>query len=1103
MRKADKRTQRGAALIIAIAIMVVMLAIGLTFFTVARVESNTAMNVVNTVRAEHLVDAGFAMAEYQLNCDLQAHPGCTSLDHGWRTLFNGAAYAGKNWANSTGVPAFNMEPVEQKLRGSDPADFGDSLLYVKFTPKTTAAAAAGALFYMEPLFRGPFTAPWLAIPRWQGDDILIYPKDGYKVELCNASGAVVADAVVNAALAPVARIVRFDLQTNAAAYPFVTSSFFGQVQPMFGLDALWPAEQVDRFADVDTNGDGMRDSIWVPLPKDVDLSADGVDNDLDGVIDPIRTPDVNNQITVDEDGNPRHDFEVGAFVYRIANASGRFARNADDVDSTVGMQLRLTIPLPGLNLPIDMNNDGRIDSKDYYNTSGVQDSNGSPVYVHLPGTINVPTTAGVIPLTINDVDQIDNDYDQFVNGFNAYVFLGDPNYTSRTAAAADEAFVRPIAGADTPSDFVNARTKLANKIIKWYDPVAPIMAIGNNSLSDNAPAWLKMAAVKPVVISLTGEPVCDVVGRAAIQVVDESSKVNMNAAGGHIYRDDIDFNADTTAGQHIERAMNQGASTFEYETRALPEVGRAESSYFWSMLTGAGYMVPNYDGTRWEYWPLSVEGKIQAATAIPYLPPADAGSIGYAYDVSLPGYGRVDDNMNSLLLAFNGRADAGNAHPDQGLWVPPLSPLSQATLESGTSYKSLAQPLQDRVKGELDGISTSGNYPEVNRVLRNSGFAAYFDLLGMMEGIDEPGELRHAVPLRNKLAENDAVVTGTNVPGDNNGDSVANEIGEFGDRLLANHYELKKAVNTKNAQLYGDAKWPDLKDLVTASSDTRNVSYVDTATGPKAINKIDPNLAPPAQIAAGLLIKGNIPAVTRQPAGTLPAAKISLAAPSDSTLPAPLYFAEGLRQADTTFTGYIFDQQFPGALFAADGQLQALQTAVNIADSRDSDCVRSLLVTDKRVTAEYADALVRFYGAAGINPPIEAPNQRERVAKTDAFPLGELQDYLFTVLGADLAQRMVIVDRWWQNLTNAADGSFATVADREDRTISYAAAGTDAIRINELMVRPVRRIEAEAVTHIAFDLTKDNPNMGMRRFSLAGWPRTARRGPRRRHLTKI
>ncbi len=1088
----DRGTRRGAALIIAIAIMTVLLAIGLTFFTVARVESVTAMNVVNTVRAEHLVDAGFAMAEYRLNRDLLDHPQATSLDHAWRSMFNGAAFAGKNWATqhgdgnpANGSPAFNLVPVERALRAAAVIP-PSSLLYVRYEEDG----------YIEPLFRGARTAPWLSIPRWQGNDILIYPQPGDgAVRLCGADGVAVDDTVVNAALAAQNvpyRIVRFEdreeLATwNAGLYPFVTASFFGPVAQtnrdgevtgypwaVTGLEALWPAEQVDRWTDVDTNDDGMNDSIWVPLPKDVDLAADGVDNDLDGVVDATET-DEQGQIALDYDGNPRRDIEIGAFVYRVDNNTGRVVRSPGDI--TGPTRLVLTLPLPGLRLPVDMDNDGRIDGSDF------QGSDGGPVYVILPSQINVPMGGGTVQtLTMNDVDTLDNDYDQFVNGFNAYVFLGDPDYTGHSPWENDKAAAL-AAGFGNPKDTANARLKYSNKVIKWRQILPGV------TVSANAPDWLKNAQAAgnlPVVISLTGEPVCDIIGRAAIHVADESSKVNMNAAGGHVYRDNI-----AGDGRHIMRAFNQGVSTYEYETRALPDMGVKRASNLWGMLAGAGWMTDPPTGSKWNFGPLPVKSGDTPLIEPPLQP--------YTYDISLAGYGRVDDNMNALLLAFNGRADAGTPHPDQGLWVPPLGPLAESVL-AGLDLTTLTAAQRQVAVRELQGSSPDKvPYAEVADAVRGPrmgnvrnpgpdpnidlGFKAYYNLLGMLEGMDEPGELQPSAPLRNAFAETDKT--------DNNSDLVADEIGEGGDRLLANSYELLKAVENDGGKILGPLTWPKNKNVVTANSDSRNVNYLETAAGWKGVSKIDPNLAPPGQLAAGMLLRGGIkPATDQYFTDADQPFKIGLPK-YDADL--RLDFAEGLRQADTSFSGAIFDRTddpatggFVPPKFDADPVLQAMQVAVNIADSRDADCVRSMLVMDKQVDAAYESYYtlpVNRWLARPLNPPAEALNERERTDRKDAFPVGDLQDMIINALGPTMASTRVIApDQWWQNVTNMSDGNEDVQTDREDRTISYAAAGVDAIRINEMMVRPVRRVEAEAVTHIMYDLSSDSPDLGVRRF---------------------
>ncbi len=99
-----RRHNAGAADIIAIAIMTILLAIALTFFTVSRFELKTATNVTNTVRVDFLADAAIAIAIAHLNQDFFDHPNATSTDHAWKTIFNGAAFSGKAWARRGGGP---------------------------------------------------------------------------------------------------------------------------------------------------------------------------------------------------------------------------------------------------------------------------------------------------------------------------------------------------------------------------------------------------------------------------------------------------------------------------------------------------------------------------------------------------------------------------------------------------------------------------------------------------------------------------------------------------------------------------------------------------------------------------------------------------------------------------------------------------------------------------------------------------------------------------------------------------------------------------------------------------------------------------------------
>jgi len=92
-----RRRARGAALIVSIGVLTLLLVVALTFFRASREEVRTADNSVNSIRAEMLADGATAVAIAFLQHDLRAHPSITSTDHAWRTYFNGAWAVGKPW----------------------------------------------------------------------------------------------------------------------------------------------------------------------------------------------------------------------------------------------------------------------------------------------------------------------------------------------------------------------------------------------------------------------------------------------------------------------------------------------------------------------------------------------------------------------------------------------------------------------------------------------------------------------------------------------------------------------------------------------------------------------------------------------------------------------------------------------------------------------------------------------------------------------------------------------------------------------------------------------------------------------------------------------
>ncbi|HNY87907.1 MAG TPA: hypothetical protein PKN23_15500, partial [Candidatus Hydrogenedentes bacterium] len=528
----------GAALIVALSIMAVLLAIGLTFFAVTRLESTTAVNVVHTVRAQYLVDAGFAVAQYTLNRDLDVNPNATSTDHAWRTLFNGAAFAGKEWTWVDGIPpwaggrtAFTLEPVERALRGAGLLPGG--LLYAQFYRGDGASASPTPDGPREPLFRGPRTAAWLAVPRWSGQTILLYATAD-NMRLAAADGALLTLTDINNALQAAGRperFERFDLAADVNGdgtagdmdrmYPFVTPDFAGPViaerpdgstfQPFTPQGGeFFPANFVDLWADFDSDGDGLRDSVWTPLPKDVDLSLDGIDNDLDGYADnqaTLPSSIIGAGLEATDEGEIRRNFELGAFVYTV-DASGAVIREQDPDNPTVIADYRLTLPLPALSVPLDMDGDGDITPSDRrLNASNELEY----VYLTLPDQLSVPGVP--VSLTMGNVDAVDNDYDLHVNGFTAYAAPApvknpsDPNCPTASAVLSAKGLRAVNLDVVAPGFTVSAHANLA----RGADGCCPI------------------------ILGVSAESVCEVIGRMAVHVADESGKANLNNAGLHTY----------------------------------------------------------------------------------------------------------------------------------------------------------------------------------------------------------------------------------------------------------------------------------------------------------------------------------------------------------------------------------------------------------------------------------------------------------------------------------------------------------------------------------------------------------------------------------------
>lgn len=1029
-QNADPRgPRRGAALVVVLAIITILLAIGITFFAVSRLEVRTATNVTNTVRVELLADAAVAIAVAALNQDLIDNPHATSLDHPWRSIFSGAWASGKPWMWQEGVPLVN---------GGAPLLNMDhfSGLRVRFTDTGE----------IEPLYRGPRSRNWLYIPRAEsipgvggGPVIILYDEaaelldeDGQVLSRPRNFGSPAVYAFPGRGAEPPRdyTVLHFDrselaggVQGNLAGpntLPFVTSNFVGT---SFAAGVTgWAAQQVHAWADIDNTGDGLRDSMWVPLPedrysKDIDFANApmlAIDHNLSGVPgDAVYPP-----------GAP----EPLVFAYYPpAVYPGTPAGRAD------ALGIRLTAPLPGIEVYVDLDGDGQAydlvpDFESYMAATGVDLATAMtrpdvplvPLRARLPAAINVPVilpngALEVVRLGPQDVDNIDNDYNLIVNDYAAYAYVG-PNtgtvfprtfggfrYRSeleewtlvrRPGVNSNAATGDPDAGIPAAPDFYAERwrhpgewfpgdeTWFAGPRNRSYTDINAQTTFGNPEALDLANVleleprlWFEAMlteteqriVLNAIRVTHSGEPVCDLVGRAAIHIRDTAGMVNLNTAGAYRYAPE-----DTAGGTMLARALNQGIAAGEYETRLLPQIDEARSARLAGLRTG-------------------LRAGVTGGEAAAFRP--ITGVNDFYYDERLPGYGRIDDTGTSLLFAVNNVDNTGDGFIDAGLRVP--SPTDPDALLAGQ----------------------------------------YIARLGLFEGIDDPGELRRFNPIRNRLAE-----------------TQTREIGASGDRLFFSEDELGLLTA-------GDGGTPPniprrLRGLTTVHSSDRNLSFIQTKDGLRSLRKPDLAHATPQQIAGALILGGGHTSIDRNT--TLFAedqlrAAYELDPDIDPVLEAPAFaradrlYVRGLLRADTGYRapalagggGGVIRTRLGAGDFAfmehlpADPILQAMQIAVDIADARDGDHTRTLLTL-----GEAADTTPGGF-----------------VTATERLSLAALETELSSALQGE-TRSLQFRDEWWDVFTGGAGG---------DRFLRYTVSGNEAIKINELMVRPTRRIEAEAL----------------------------------------
>ncbi len=1249
--------RQGAALIIAISIMTILLAIALTFFAVTRVEIKTATNVVNAVRVELLGDAAIAMAVAQLNQDLLDHPAATSTDHGWRSLYSGTAFAGKPWTWRD-LPA--PTPTDPDNRAPRPLWAGGiPQIDMRRMPYIDLE---GDGIPDERLYLGPETRNWLAIPRveqvnrYNSPTPVLYAPDAELYDADDPDGDPLrldaADAFGDF------RFVRYDDTLDIPVgdnfppefFPFATSKFYGtprfpngaavfgdllaQRQEEDDKDNLqYSAEQVDFWADVDNTGDGLKDSMWIPIPIDLFFPDDGIDNDLDGMTDEEQDDGIDNdrdgildEVDSDGDGQPDEQFdedeaiEAAPFIYyggndNIDNDGDGFVDQddnpanedaeppyewagweiPDDPDSDPiydplnledsvlldsppatapnNLGFFLTCPLPGIRIKVDLDANGVIGNDGDLVT--VTDNTGEPkrvpAEITLPDTIEFvvaipsqqpgqePTPVTVVQLDNTHVDAVDNDYDMFANEYSTYAYIGPPATVAdpRFLYSSSDASWQPVGNWLFRDDNLNGEQDAGEPTIEslysaaasnaYHDIHLERLGAGmdNDTLNDDWKAlyanpldFMNGEPVNPDLADLsyrlrvthTGEPVCDLVGRAAIHISDEQGKVNPNAAGGHTYRDQVGEYATVPQNGIVHRAMDQGATPHEYETRVLPDIGLTRSANLWGYLTGSP------QGLN---LPVTEEGGNLLD------PPQEEESFDdivlrlgdYFTDVAFPGYGRVDDNMNSLVIGLNGINDDGDFDidlvsgetpfrqlVDEGLYVPPLSSLAEDVLLGIADFSNADNFNRDYGAGNF-GLADEelDVYRAVDTELRGN-FAPYFLRLGAFEGVDEPGELQLSRPLRNRIAERDSVPGGEGAlnndpPSVNN---VANEYGELADQVFRTNEDVETVYFGK--EKFARSVRSRLKRLISPYATDRNVRTITGPGGIRTLPRLDLNRATAQELTAGLILTARLrPSLDlTAPDPEFPALDQPYLLQSDADAP-PIparQFFQGLRQADVAVrapesirhngpAGFLYDvyvdynedtgvglpqyepydglneaggpsDVFPssnpalGHRMPEDPILSAMLTAVDIADARDRDHARTVLTTEPHDLInrpeEHAAAAagdpeedVFQWGSLFNDYPFDDPGPREEIPEKELMHLEDVQQYAENQLEDDTFPNLEIKDTWWADrVEQVADVGGDIVVKPQERRITYTAAGNEAVKINEIMVRAVRRVEAEA-----------------------------------------
>jgi len=979
--------ERGAALIVAIGVLTLLLVIALTFFRASIGDVRTSQNTVDGVRAELLADGATAVAIAFLNHDRYIHPTYTSLDFAWRTYFNGTFAAGKPhlWApvqdpilsngvhrmsllrsrvpDVNGVLVDRAGIIEIDRRLITPETLGNALYIPRvdfdyFPTLGDFAQATPPANYVTLDADGELQNPFILTadladptnPRKFSpllEEIINDPRLFGTVTFQADRDAL--QATVYDAVAPNGRVIRL----------------FNDGDPDDRSDETLPYEQVHVLTDVDNDGDGLNDSMWLPVGADRYYPEDGLDNDLDGFRDALGADGIPDSGDEDIDGEP------GVFLYRgdtdgIDNDGDGVVDEDDEFNYVV-----FTVPMPW---SVDLDGNGTLDrlvpTAAELQRMGITNTD----IVRFEGDVN-PSTLERIEIgygrTGNYIYSRDNDYDLVLDGpvdASHYMFTPD------VIAAITDTVNNPGCRADfacVPYGFL-----LRNLF-------APEPGTGDAEMF-NVDGTLALIGV------IQGETMTELTGRMAILITDESSKVNINAAGGWQYPlfpdplsplspgpllglNSNEASVNTTP---LQRSFADGLGPHEFDTRVVPDIGHNRARWMWQYLMGArqGFYAqdftdngpPNqtYNLARFEF---ELEG-----------------------DATLPGYGYVDDNANLLQLALSRKNNRGGPN-----YVVDDSIFRDATVDLG-----------------LDGDK--------------------------WDGIDEPDEYQSFRPYRNLVAED----TVGPAPGiDDDADDIVNEVGELGDQYYRTHQQLKLIdVGDSNGFARGlnnENVFNAVRNYFTAHSSDRNERHFhqdsvlalfrDAQSRQTTGQRKDLNLTRAGDLARTVKRDWTFPASVAEAWTTSGGALATRAGvltfgegvPGVSLMPDggfTVEFLRGLRQenmsvlSDGPIMGY--DEAETFALLA-DAELRVHQTAATLKDFADLDFTRSI------------------------------------------------------------DDQILLDDDWWRRVAvvaAAADPGNVDLAAAaqlaQTQRIYYTTAGLEAIRINEVMVRPVRRFEAEAITNM-------------------------------------